>query len=67
MTTTRLIHHGEPIEVQVLTVGQEVFWNGHRCRVSIVYTDGDVLLTEVGTGNQFMGFSGYCTTLAQAS
>lgn len=67
MTKTQVIRRGEPIEVQVLTVGEQVFWNGHRCRVSAVYRDGDVLLTEIGSGKLFMGFAGYCTTMAQAA
>ncbi len=67
MKTRSVIHHGEPTQVQVLGLGEQVFWNGHRCHVSVIYTDGDVQLTEVSTGKLYIAFAGFCTTMAQAN
>ena len=67
MNKISVIHHGEAVKVQVLKSGEQVYWNGKRCQVSTVFSDGDVMLIELGSGKRFVGFANFCTTMAQAS
>lgn len=67
MNKVRVTYHGEPIEVQALAPGEQVFWNGNLCSVaSKIGTDGLVYLENVKTGALYNGFAGFCTTMSQA-